>query len=513
MNKKVMSIALVLVLFISFGSIMIDKKSKYSEINHKKYFDNSNKEYKNDYSKIINVLKKNLNKKYIHNHDKANNLFAIVYYNFINKNSYEPLINFEVAEKELISKELYEKNKNQKKLRLLLVSKNTRASIDMKIGMSYGVDRGFKEVDKLDIYENMKYKYNANEHVLYSEIYKEYYLIDNAINEVEKSYNLLKNKNIKKTHTIDRLININEKSDDSKIKWPNEYINLINSLTSIKESQRNIRKILDVDLKNTNSKLKILQLQRTHLEYFVVSIIIIMLLVLIIMIREYRKKKEKNKILSHNVEILNKQLDYQWKHYNDIKKHQDEVKRHWHDIKRHSSLILNLIENEEYEKAKDYIRSITEEISEVENKKVSKNKIIDAILSNKIEECNLKNINLTMDIKIPEILNISDFDICVIFGNILDNAIEACENINNNEIGKYIDIKSKLINKQLYIYIENSKEGDIIEKKNKFITSKKDKYNHGLGLENVKKSIEKYNGKIRINYDKNIFKLSILMKN
>ncbi|MGX4598862.1 sensor histidine kinase [Faecalimicrobium sp. JNUCC 81] len=449
MNKKVMSIALVLVLFISFGSIMVDKKSKYDEINHKKYFDD-------------------LNKKYIPSHDKAMNLFSIVYYNFINKNNYEALIKFEVGEKELISNELYEKNK--KNLRLLLVSKNTKASIATKIGVSYGVDRELKEIEK----------------------------------------------SLKKFKRQDKLdIYLNEKLgyDDSKIKWSNEYRNLINNLTSIKESQRNIKRILDVDLKNTNSKLKILQLQRTHLEYFVVFIIIIMLLVLIIIIHEYRKKKAKNEILSHNVEILNKQLDYQWKHYNDIKKHQDEVKRHWHDIKRHSFLILNLIENEEYQKAKDYIRSITEEISEVENKKVSKNKIIDAILSNKIEECNLKNINLTMDIKIPETLNINDFDICVIFGNILDNAIEACENINNDEIGKYIDIKSKLINKQLYIYIENSKEGDIIEKKNKFITSKKDKYNHGLGLENVKKSIEKYNGKIRINYDKNIFKLSILMKN
>uniref|UniRef100_UPI0005AB5BFB sensor histidine kinase n=1 Tax=Faecalimicrobium dakarense TaxID=1301100 RepID=UPI0005AB5BFB len=188
---------------------------------------------------------------------------------------------------------------------------------------------------------------------------------------------------------------------------------------------------LNENLGNVNSQLKRSN-EYKYLKYFVVSIILIMLLILIIIIHEYRKKNIKNEILNHKVEILNKQLNYQWKHYNDIKKHQDEVKRHWHDIKKHSTLILDLLENEEYQEAKDYIRSVTQEIKEVESKKISKNKIIDAILSNKIEECNSKNINLIMDIKIPETLNINDFDICVIFGNILDNAIEACENIDNS---------------------------------------------------------------------------------
>lgn len=240
---------------------------------------------------------------------------------------------------------------------------------------------------------------------------------------------------------------------------------------------------------------------------------ILLFIVFISLLLIYRKEKLKNEILKNNVEILSQQLNYQKKHYNDIKKYQNKSKLYWHDIKKHFILVLNLIENEEYGKAKKYISTITEHIIISENRHITNNIIIDAILSNKIEECNLKNINLSMDIKVPEVLNINDFDICIIFGNILDNAIEACENIQNKDINKYIYIKSNLKSKYLYIYIENSKEGDIVEKENKFITLKKDKYNHGLGIESIKQSIEKYNGKMRVNYDYDNFKVSILVKN
>lgn len=94
-------------------------------------------------------------------------------------------------------------------------------------------------------------------------------------------------------------------------------------------------------------------------------------------------------------------------------------------------------------------------------------------------------------------------DLCVIFGNALDNAIEACDRVENEE--RQIYVYMMYSPQELTCRISNTAkkpEHEIIK------TSKSDKLNHGFGLENIKKTVEKYNGVVNIEQDEEKFTLS-----
>ena len=93
----------------------------------------------------------------------------------------------------------------------------------------------------------------------------------------------------------------------------------------------------------------------------------------------------------------------------------------------------------------------------------------------------------------------------------MDNAIEACEKIDINGQDRYIKIKSIIKGRSLFINIKNSNSGEVYKDGSRFLTSKKDKINHGIGITNVKRTIEKYNGSMKIDYSDKYFNVSIIV--
>ena len=100
-------------------------------------------------------------------------------------------------------------------------------------------------------------------------------------------------------------------------------------------------------------------------------------------------------------------------------------------------------------------------------------------------------------------------DISSIFSNLVDNAIEACNKIDDDTIEKYIIIKGILIKGYYVVRCENSKSNTLIIRNNKIITSKKDKFLHGIGIDSIKSSIKKYNGELKIKDSDNKFVATI----
>lgn len=149
--------------------------------------------------------------------------------------------------------------------------------------------------------------------------------------------------------------------------------------------------------------------------------------------------------------------------------------------------------------------------------------IIDAMLYYKHNQAREDHIQWECDAHIPPECPIDDFDLCVIFGNLLDNALEACQKI-PIESDRFINIQAHLVKKCLLIEIINSAEIKTIpaieiktpENVNHYIGSnsrvKHPIYiKHGIGLRNVKDAIAKYNGTMSINTNDNIFRVSILL--
>ncbi|MEE0451263.1 sensor histidine kinase [Peptacetobacter sp.] len=212
----------------------------------------------------------------------------------------------------------------------------------------------------------------------------------------------------------------------------------------------------------------------------------------------------KNNKLDYENKLIKEKLNMQYQYYNSMQKNYSKVREIYHDMNNHIMCIEKLNSMDR----KKYINEIKEKLEDVKNNFHTNNLILDIILMEKEEICKEYNINLYVDLNLKKCDFIEMTDICTIFSNLLDNAIEASKNIEDEE-NKKIFIKDTIVNKFYLIKIENNKKNIIIKKENRIITSKKDDFLHGLGLQSVRNAVEKYNGNMDINDSENVFEIII----
>lgn len=121
-----------------------------------------------------------------------------------------------------------------------------------------------------------------------------------------------------------------------------------------------------------------------------------------------------------------------------------------------------------------------------------------------------QQIKVEIDGSLPVKTRMSEFDLCTILSNLLTNAIEACEKVNESS-GRNIIILTEAYNEQIFISVKNTIVGNILVKGNHLITTKEDKKNHGIGSGNVENTVKKYDGIIEYQYDKNWFIVEVII--
>ena len=193
----------------------------------------------------------------------------------------------------------------------------------------------------------------------------------------------------------------------------------------------------------------------------------------------------------------------------------DSMRKKQHDFHNHITAIYS-----HHLMAKDYDTLVAlqkkycDEIME-ENRYArllsSNSPIVIAFLYSKFIEAESKGCRITYDIKVDELqCKIPDYKLIEVLGILLDNAIEACDKILDDSKDKYISVNVTYINSFCFIKIENSKINEINIKNNNFITNKKDKFMHGIGLKNIKDTVYKYNGEIKIEFDDDKFVIKFI---
>ena len=172
-----------------------------------------------------------------------------------------------------------------------------------------------------------------------------------------------------------------------------------------------------------------------------------------------------------------------------------------HDFRNHINVILGKLQYKDKEDAISYIYEMSSDIYRLEQNIYTDNVVINSILLSKKKESEEHNIKVSLDLNIDYEIKVSDIDMCIILGNLLDNSIEACSNIEGD---RFIDLKIVSQDTRLIIKISNNTNGNLDEVDGKFLTTKKSGI-HGLGLMQIDEIVKKYNGYINRKHESNIF--------
>ena len=218
----------------------------------------------------------------------------------------------------------------------------------------------------------------------------------------------------------------------------------------------------------------------------------------------------KKNIKERNTYLLQKQLELQEENLHNLEQKYSETSQLRHDMKNHISCAIALAEQTDNSSLINYLKELSDEkLSTVDNYVNVGRNVINAIINTKFELAKKSNIDIRCII-VDEMRNVSDTDIGILLGNLLDNAIEACMKNTGSS-----DILLKIWSDAGYYCIElsNTVEKEILLENPKLKTSKKDTRTHGLGLRSVSSVVKKYNGIINFEQKADRFYVYISLSN
>ena len=203
--------------------------------------------------------------------------------------------------------------------------------------------------------------------------------------------------------------------------------------------------------------------------------------------------------------VAEKQIEY----YKDMSRRQSEIRVLSHDIKHFMSGLWGYINEGKLDEANQCIEDIITGLKNADSIYDTGHSALDAVLHAKKLDMDKYNIRFDLFVSLPEQLSVNVIDLCIILGNGLDNAIEACAKL-SGDLQRYIRLNMRTEHKYIFIGIENP-TSQITGKFPK--TSKPDSFYHGLGLKSIKAVTDKYDGSFEVSSLENVFRLSAMVKN
>lgn len=177
-------------------------------------------------------------------------------------------------------------------------------------------------------------------------------------------------------------------------------------------------------------------------------------------------------------------------HYAEVENMYRKMRSWRHDYHNHMQALAAYLESGEIERARTYLDEINDTLVKVDTVIKTGNTMVDAILNSKISLMNTKSIRVDATAHVPASLAVADVDLCVMIGNLLDNAMEACEKL--PEADRFIRIYISTKGTHLYMSFTNSAGKKQTKIGNIFASTKG--HDHGFGLSRVDQLIAHYGG-------------------
>lgn len=218
------------------------------------------------------------------------------------------------------------------------------------------------------------------------------------------------------------------------------------------------------------------------------------LLFSIIMLAKYEQLAEK-----HQLEQINRT------YYEQLERQQAQVRHLRHDMANHLQALATLSDQER----DTYLEQLLENPALQSSRIWSQNHVVNAVLSAKAEQMEMEHIRADLSAPLPAFLPFSDVDLCALFANSLDNAIEACCKL--PQIERRITLKARVHKGLFVIQVKNPCVGELHTEGTQLQTTKSDKQNHGFGLVGMENTVEKYHGSMKAGVQGSEFELLLYL--
>lgn len=202
--------------------------------------------------------------------------------------------------------------------------------------------------------------------------------------------------------------------------------------------------------------------------------------------------KEQSISFENQKELINQSLY----HSNSLK----------HDMKNQVLVLLSLLEKGDVEEIQLHSQRMLQEIDGTKTLARSGHFVLDSLINHKLVDCS--TMKILLDLQISQDLPILAYDLTIILGNLLDNAVTAVKSSTNEP---YININVESDRGNLLILIENSFDGKVHIENGEYFSTKPFCVNHGYGLKNVENAVERYNGFLELEHGSQIFTARVLI--
>lgn len=192
------------------------------------------------------------------------------------------------------------------------------------------------------------------------------------------------------------------------------------------------------------------------------------------------------------------------KYYAEVENMYRKMRGWRHDYRHHIQVMKVHAVNGEYEAICDYLDMLDDDLTNVETVIKTGNRMADAILNSKLSIAMEQHIKIKAEANVPVALTVSELDLCIIIGNLLDNAIDACLELPIEE--RLIRIYMEMKGNYLYFALTNTASG---KKKKHFKTTKGE--GHGLGIARIDAIVKKYGGYVTRASEDGAFSTEVLL--
>ncbi|MBQ9983064.1 MAG: GHKL domain-containing protein [Lachnospiraceae bacterium] len=233
--------------------------------------------------------------------------------------------------------------------------------------------------------------------------------------------------------------------------------------------------------------------------WLIFSMVLLMNVLFLYILHQRRMEQEVVKLKQEQAELLEKD-------YKTLNQAYEINAKLFHDFHNHIGALQQMLAHEKYVEAADYLDALQEPVKEMTDTVWTGDDTVDYLINSKMTAASACGITFHVEVEFPRNTNIQGVDICAIIGNLIDNALDATKQ-NENQEDRKISLTIRRIHQMLVIKVENPYTVPVEQKETgELQTTKKQDGLHGWGLKSAQTAAEKYDGMVRTTCEDNIFR-------